>query len=139
MKKLMIPLTTVALAATFGLASIAPASADQAAATRNTILGAAALIAGIAIESNVAHKNAVANTVEGYTRNGATIYQDGHVVEPNGQSYYPGNEGQQIACDGNGGCSISGNNGYNGYNSYNGYGNSRYGNTDNGGWNRRRH
>jgi len=112
MKKLMIPLTTIALAATFGLASIAPASADQAAATRNTILGAAALIAGIAIESNVAHKNAVANTVEGYTSNGATVYQDGHVVEPNGQSYYPGNENQQIACNGNGGCSISGNYGY---------------------------
>ena len=125
MKKLMIPLTTIALAATFGLASIAPASADQAAATRNTILGAAALIAGIAIESNVAHKNAVANTVEGYTQNGATVYQDGHVVEPNGQSYYPGNEGQQISCDGNGGCGISGNNGY-----------ANYGYANNGGWNR---
>ena len=125
MKKLMIPLTTIALAASFGLASIAPASADQAAATRNTILGAAALIAGIAIESNVAHKNAVANTVEGYTQNGATVYQDGHVVEPDGQSYYPGNEGQQISCNGNGGCGIYGNNGY-----------ANYGYANNGGWNR---
>jgi hypothetical protein len=110
MKKLTISLTTIALAATFGLASIAPASADQAAATRNTILGAAALIAGIAIESNVAHKKAQANAIEGYTRNGAAVYQDGHVVEPDGNSYYPGNDGQQIACNG-GACDVYGGNG----------------------------
>lgn len=115
MKKLTLSLTTLALAATFGLASIAPASADQAAATRNTILGAAALIAGIAIESNVAHKNAQANTVEGYTQNGAAVYQDGHVVDPNGNSYYPGNVGQQIACNG-GACDVYGGNNYNGNN-----------------------
>jgi hypothetical protein len=121
MKKITLSLTTLALAATFGLASIAPASADQAAATRNTILGAAALIAGIAIESNVSHKNAVANTVEGYTQDGATVYQDGHVIESNGSSYYPGNVGQSISCNGTA-CSIYGanNNGYNGYNGYNG-------------------
>lgn len=107
MKKLTISLTTIALAATFGLASIAPASADQAAATRNTILGAAALIAGIAIESNVANKNAQANTVEGYTNDGAAVYQDGHVVEPNGSSYYPGNVGQSISCNG-GNCGVYG-------------------------------
>jgi hypothetical protein len=116
MKKLTLSITTLALAATLGLASIAPASADQAAATRNTILGAAALIAGIAIESNVAHKNAVANTVEGYTQNGSTVYQDGHVVDPNGNSYYPGNVGQQIACNGNGGCDVYGANGQGGRN-----------------------
>ena len=114
MKKLSISLTTIALAATFGLASIAPASADQAAATRNTILGAAALIAGIAIESNLANKNAQANTLEGYTRDGAAVYQDGHVVEPNGSSYYPGNAGQSISCNG-GNCDV-----YDGQNQWSG-------------------
>ncbi len=107
MKKLTLSLTTLALVASLGLASIAPASADQAAATRNTILGIGALIAGIAIESNVAHKNAQANTVQGYTQNGAAVYQDGHVVEPNGASYYPGNVGQSLACN-SGDCYVYG-------------------------------
>ena len=100
MKKLTLGITTIALAASLGLASIAPANADQAAVTRNTILGAAALIAGIAIESNVANKNAQANTVEGYTPNGAAVYEDGHVVEPDGRSYYPGNGGYNSGWNG---------------------------------------
>ncbi len=93
MKKLTLSLTTIALAATLGLASIAPASADQAAATRNTILGAAALIAGIAIESNVANKNARKRTsVQGYTPNGATVYTITTATSPRAEqaaSYYP--------------------------------------------------
>src|SRR5271169_3747888 len=86
------------LAAMLGLAILAttamqPAKADGAASTRNIILGAAALITGIAVESNVAHKNQVANTVVGYLPNGGTVYQNGRVVLPNGQSYYPGQYG----------------------------------------------
>lgn len=68
--KLLLSLGTLGLAASFGLATIAPASADQAAVTRNTILGAAALIAGIAIESNVANKNAQAAAEQNYYNNG---------------------------------------------------------------------
>ena len=132
MNKLTASLTAAALAATLGLATIAPASADQAAATRNDILGGLALVAGIATALNVSHKNAVAGTIEGYTSSGATVYGDGHVVDPNGQSYYPGNQNQSIACN-VGNCSISGNgygsyngyNGYNGYNSYNSYNSGR--------------
>lgn len=107
---------TIALGA--GALRPAPALADGAASTRNIILGAAALVAGIAIESNVAHKNAVANTVEGYLPNGATVYEDGNVVLPNGESYYPGNYGESIDCNGEQ-CSISSSNGYqsNGYQS----------------------
>ena len=57
------------------------------------------------------------------TPNGAAVYADNHVVLPNGQSYYPNNVGQTIACN-NGYCTISGN-GYNagyygGYYGYNG-------------------
>jgi hypothetical protein len=125
MNKLSTSITALALAAGFSLATIAPASADQAAATRNEILGGLALIAGIATAVNVSNKNAQANTVEGYTRDGGTVYADGHVVLPDGQSYYPGNENQSISCS-NGNCAVYGNNGY---------GNGRrY--SQNGGWRR---
>ncbi len=89
MNKLTQTLTAVALTAIFGLASIAPASADQAAATRNMILGATALVAGIAIASNVARKRAQANTIVGYTPNGDAIYGNGQVATSNGTAYYP--------------------------------------------------
>ena len=105
MNKLTTSITALALALGFSFATIAPASADQAAATRNEILGGLALVAGIATAVNVSHKNAQANTVQGYTQNGETVYQDGHVVDGNGQSYYPGNENQSISCQ-NGNCAI---------------------------------
>jgi len=106
------------MAATIAFGStIRPAAADQAAVTRNTILGAAAAIAIGLTVSNVAHKDAVANTVEGYTPDGATVYEDGHVVLPNGQSYYPGNNGQSISCNG-GSCGIYSSYGYAPYAGY---------------------
>jgi hypothetical protein len=122
MNKLTTSITALALAAGFSFATIAPASADQAAATRNEILGGLALIAGVATAVNVSNKNAKANTVQGYTPNGGTVYQDGHVVLADGQSYYPGNQNQSISCEG-GNCSIYGNG--NGYNNNNGYGHGR--------------
>jgi hypothetical protein len=106
----------VALAGALGLSAAQPAKADTA-STVDTIIGAAAVIAGIAISQNVAHKQAQANTVVGTTPWGATVYADGHVVLPNGQSYYPGNVGQQIACNGTT-CTITQNGvavGYGGY------------------------
>ena len=82
-------LAAVALAGVLGGAVSAPASANTG--TTNTILGIAAGIAAIATVENVEHKNAVANTVEGYTRDGGTVYEDGHVVTRDGRSWYPGN------------------------------------------------
>ncbi len=105
MNKLTISITAVALALGFGFATIAPASADQAAASRNEILGGLALLAGVATAVNVSHKRALANTVQGYTQSGATVYRDGHVVDQNGQSYYPGNQNQSISCN-NGNCAV---------------------------------
>ena len=119
-------LTAVAIAMTLAFGStVKPAAADQAAATRNLIFGGIAALAIGLTASNVAHKDAVANTVEGYTPDGSTVYEDGHVVLPDGQSYYPGNQGQSISCNG-GACAI-GVYGYNdaGYN-YNGNGGYRY-------------
>ena len=110
MNKLTTSLAALGLAAAFSIGAIAPASADQAAATRNEILGGLALAAGIATAINVSNKDAAANTVQGYTPNGETVYDDGHVVLPNGQSYYPGNAGQSISCN-DGSCGIYGNGG----------------------------
>jgi len=87
-------LLTVAL----GVGSIQPARADGAASTRNIILGAAAVAAGIIIGRNVSHKRELATTVAGYTADGGTVFADGRVVYTNGASYYPGDQGQQIAC-----------------------------------------
>lgn len=120
----------VALAGALGLSAAQPAKADTT-STMDTIIGAAAVIAGIAISQNVAHKQSQANTVVGTTPWGATVYGDGHVVLPNGQSYYPGNVGQQIACNGTT-CTITQNGvavGYGGYGPayvQNGYYNGAY-------------
>jgi hypothetical protein len=112
----------MAVTLAFG-STVKPAAADQAAATRNLILGAAAAIAIGITAANVAHKNAVAHTVQGYLPDGATVYENGEVVMPDGQSYYPGNYGESVACSG-GYCTIGGN-GYAGYGydpyGYNGY------------------
>jgi hypothetical protein len=109
MNKLQLTLAALAAAGTLSLSTVAPASADEAASTRNIILGAAA-IAGIAIEANVAHKNAETNTISGYLPDGSAVYGDGHVVARNGYSYYPGNNGQTVSCS-NGQCSIAYTNG----------------------------
>lgn len=121
---------TIVLAAlvmtTVGVTTMQPARADQAAKTRNLILGAAALVTGFAVESNVARKHRLANTIEGYLPDGSTVYADGRVVLPNGQSYYPGNYGQTIACSA-GSCYINnGNQAYNGYGGYGAGGNPYY-------------
>ena len=114
----------LALSVAFGTTA-KPAAADQAAVTRNIILGAAAVAIGVTA-ANVAHKHAVANTVVGYTPDGSTVYQDGHVVSPNGQSYYPGNYGESVSCNGQY-CNMSGNGTYNNGYGYNGYGYNGYG------------
>ena len=125
-----------------GLATVQPARADQAAVNRNTVLGVAAFLVGAFVATNVANKNTVANTVEGTTRDGSVVYEDGHVVLPNGYSYYPNNDGQSISCN-NGYCSIyADNNGYsnpqNGYNGYNG-GNGYNNGSNLGRWQNRGH
>ena len=83
MNKLTTSLTAIALAAGFSLAAIAPASADQAAATRNEIIGGLALVAGIATAINVSNKNAEANDY-GYAYNG-NDGNDGYDRDGNGR------------------------------------------------------
>jgi hypothetical protein len=90
-----------------------PAKADTT-TTQDIIYGAAAAAAAFTLY-NVEHKHALATTVEGYLPNGSTVYQDGHVVTPNGQAWYPGNYGETVACS-NQYCTVSGGNGNNGGN-----------------------
>ena len=121
--KLTILMAALLMVTTLGLSNAQPARADGVTSTRNIILGAAAL-AGILISSNVAHKNDLANTVAGYTPQGDTVFEDGRVVDRYGNSYYPGNQGESIACQ-DGTCQIvadSNVNQYNGYAQYNGTG-----------------
>ena len=97
-----------ALVAAIAFGSMArPAKAN----TTTTLLITAAAVAGLVTGINVLEKNAKARTVVGYLPNGSVVYADGHVVAPNGQSWYPGNFGQTIACNGQY-CVIQGGNGY---------------------------
>lgn len=100
-----------------------PAKAD----TTSTILLTAAAVAALATGINVAEKSAKAHTVVGYLQNGSIVYADGHVVAPNGQSWYPGNYGQSIACNGQYCAIVGGNVGYGGYPGYPGYGPYQHG------------
>lgn len=116
---------------------VLPAKADTN-TTNDILYGAAAAAAALTLY-NVEHKHALATTIEGYLPNGAVVYQDGHVVSPNGTTWYPGNYGETVACS-NQACTINGNNGANygynggGYNSggYYGYNGGGY---NNGGYN----
>ena len=99
--------------------SVQPARAD----TTTTLIITAAAAIGLMTAVNVAEKNAKAHQVVGYLPDGSVVYADGHVVNRNGQTWYPGNYGQNIACNGPQ-CYVSGPNGvgYGGYPSgYGGY------------------
>lgn len=89
LSKFMMATGAAAVLAT-GTMTPRPASAD----TTSTLLTAAAAIGAVVLYSNYEHKKAEANTIVGYTRNGGTVYGDGRVVMPNGQTYYPNSNGQ---------------------------------------------
>ena len=129
-------LAALALTGTIASAAVLPASASTK-TTRTIIYGAAAAAAAFTLY-NVEHKHQLATTVQGYLPDGSAVYEDGHVVSPNGRSWYPSHYGETVACS-NRYCSLNGGSGYgygynNGYNNgygspngYNGY-SSAYGN-----------
>jgi hypothetical protein len=108
-------------------AAIQPAKAD----TTSTLLITAAAVAALMTGINVAEKSAKANQLVGYLPNGSPVYADGHVVAANGQTWYPGNYGENLSCNA-GRCVILGAAGYYGAPGYGGgypgYGYSGYGN-----------
>jgi hypothetical protein len=81
----LIVATGAAASVSVGALMPRPASAD----TTSTILTAAAAIGAVILYSNIQRKQAAANSIVGYTRNGGTVYADGRVVMQNGQTYYP--------------------------------------------------
>ena len=124
-----------AIAALVLAAMLVPMTAQPAKANTTTTLliaGAAAVLLFSA--ANASNKNARANTVEGYLPDGSTVYADGRVVGRDGNSWYPGNQGQQVACS-NEQCYITGNGNTTGYNGNNGYNNGYGGNGYNNGYN----
>ncbi|GEM_PF-755309 len=86
--------TASGMAAALAVGSIPKPAAADSQSTINTILGAAAIVGGIILYNNYQHKRQAANTIVGYTRNGGTVYGDGRIVMPNGQTIYPNSNGQ---------------------------------------------
>ncbi|MHB8146248.1 MAG: hypothetical protein ACYDGM_03165 [Vulcanimicrobiaceae bacterium] len=122
----------IALCSIFVTAIPRPAKAN----TTTTLLLGAAAIAGLATAINVENKHRAAGTVIGYLSNGDPVYQDGHIVGNNGQIYYPGNNGQQVSCNGQQ-CYLVAANGNGGYYNNGNYNNGNYnnGNYNNGNYN----
>jgi len=83
------------LVLTLVVTSIAPSFGETTGArsTRNIILGAVALTAGIILYDNYQQKRAYANSIVGYTRDGGVVYGDGRIVYPNGAVVYTSNNG----------------------------------------------
>jgi len=98
--------------------TIQPAKAD----TTSTLLITAAAVAALMTGVNVAQKNAKANQLVGYLPNGSPVYADGHVVARNGAVWYPGNQGENIQCNGYQCMIVGANVGYGGYPGFPTYG-----------------
>ncbi|MDQ6780807.1 MAG: hypothetical protein M3Z37_06615 [Candidatus Eremiobacteraeota bacterium] len=96
----LVSIVAMALAFVMALGAIAPAFAETAGqrSTRNIILGAFALTAGIILYNNYHHKQVAHNTIVGHTYDGGTVYADGHIVYPDGTVVYTSNNGR-TRCD----------------------------------------
>jgi len=86
----------LALVFTFAVSALSPALAETAGqrSTRNIILGALAVTAGVIIYNNIHHKQVAHNTIVGRTADGGTVYADGRIVYPNGTVVYTSNNGR---------------------------------------------
>lgn len=91
-----VSIVAMALAFVMALGAIAPAFAETAGqrSTRNIILGAVALTAGIILYNNYHHRQVAHNTVVGRTYDGGTVYADGRIVYPDGTVVYTSNNGR---------------------------------------------
>lgn len=93
-------LVALALTFVFILGALSPAIAETAGqrSTRNIILGAVALTAGIILYNNYHHKQVAHDTVVGRTADGGVVYADGRIVYPDGTVVYTSNNGR-TRCD----------------------------------------
>ena len=94
------PFVALVLVFVFALAAINPALAETSGqrSTRNIILGALALTAGVILYNNYHHKQVAHNTIVGRTADGGTVYADGRIVYPDGTVVYTSNNGRS-PCD----------------------------------------
>jgi hypothetical protein len=94
---LRVALAALALLMIFTFSTARPVQAETAGqrSTRNIILGAVALTAGIILYNNYHHKQLAHNTIVGYTADGGTVYADGRVVYPDGTVLYTSNNGRR--------------------------------------------
>jgi hypothetical protein len=90
----VVAMLVLALLASFIRPSYAATSGQIS--TRNIILGALAMTAGIVLYNNYQHKYTAAHTVVGYTRDGGTVYADGRIVYPDGTTLYTSNNGNTV-------------------------------------------
>lgn len=88
MSKLAMTLAAASMLATLALPK--PAAGD----TLNSILNTIASIGQQVLFNNFQQTPQPANTVVGYTQNGGTVYGNGRIVMPNGQTFYPNSNGQ---------------------------------------------
>lgn len=98
-------LVAFALVLIFAFGAIAPGSAETAGqrSTRNIILGAVAVAAGIVIYNNIHHKQVAHDTVVGRTADGGIVHADGRITYPDGSVVYTSNNGRNpCAYDGEG-------------------------------------
>ena len=98
-------LVALALLFVFAFSALSPALAETAGqrSTRNIILGAIALTAGVILYNNYHHKQVAHDTIVGRTADGGTVYADGRIVYPNGTVVYTSNNGRsRCAYDGYG-------------------------------------
>lgn len=94
------PLIALALVLVFALTTIRPSFSETAGqrSTRNIILGAVALTAGIILYNNYHHKQVAHDTIVGRTADGGIVYADGRIVYPDGTVVYTSNDGRHL-CD----------------------------------------
>lgn len=89
-------LVALALLMIFTFSTVRPVQAETSGqrSTRNIILGAVVLAAGIVLYNNYHRKQVAHNTIVGYTPDGGTVYADGRVVYPDGTVLYTSNDGR---------------------------------------------
>jgi hypothetical protein len=81
----------VAAASLLGMLSLPKPAGAQ---TLNTVLSTAASIGQQILFGNFQQTQQPANTVVGYTQNGGTLYGNGRLVMPNGQTFWPDANGR---------------------------------------------
>lgn len=80
-------------AAALALGSVPKPAAADTQSTITSLLNAPAVVGGLVLYNDYQRKRQAANSVVGYTANGGTVYGDGRITMPNGQTFSPNANG----------------------------------------------